>query len=177
LDASRSIEGFHLYKGFEECRDTLISFGGHKYAAGLKIDPSKVESFKVSFEEAVRSSVAEDEFIPSLKIDKEILFSEIDEPLLEELEMFAPHGPSNPEPILMTEGVMVEQLRILKDQHLKMRLGQGGKSFDAIAFNMVEKDINEGDMVSVAYSPSFNVWNGRKSIQLKVKDIKGASGQ
>ncbi|MBE9536372.1 MAG: single-stranded-DNA-specific exonuclease RecJ [Proteobacteria bacterium] len=170
--SARSIEAFHLFEGLEKCGEHLVSFGGHKYAAGFTLDASNLDAFRQAFENAVSSSVSDEDFIPSLKLDGIASLDDIDDSLVEELERLAPFGASNSEPVFMSQGVEVLSVRVLKDAHLKLQLRQGSKVLDAIAFNMVHKALSPGDSVDVAYSVSFNEWKGRRTVQLKVKDIK-----
>ena len=170
--SARSIEGFHIFKGLEACAEHLISFGGHKYAAGLSIEPGRIEAFKDAFGKSVASIVSEENFIPPLKIDSPISFNEINQALVTELSRLSPFGPSNPEPLFSSENVEVLSVRILKDAHLKMSLFQAGKIIEAIGFNMSEHPLSKGDVISVAFSPSINEWKGKRTIQLKLKDIK-----
>ncbi|MBE9503409.1 MAG: single-stranded-DNA-specific exonuclease RecJ [Proteobacteria bacterium] len=175
--SARSIEAFHLFKGLESCADHLISFGGHKYAAGLSIKPDSIEDFRIAFANIVESTVKEEDFIPSMKIDGTIALDEINEELINELARLSPFGPSNAEPVFSAHNVEVISVNILKDAHLKLKLSQDRKVLDAIGFNMSEKKVTAGDRISIAFSPSINEWNGRRAVQLKLKDIKLGVGE
>ncbi|MDH3972898.1 MAG: single-stranded-DNA-specific exonuclease RecJ [Deltaproteobacteria bacterium] len=170
--SARSIDGFHLYRGLTECSDHLEGFGGHKYAAGITISPEKILPFAENFDRVVKKSVPKEDFKRPLKIESCLSFEEIDDNIIEELERLSPFGASNAEPVFATEDVTLLSLRLLKDAHLKMTFQQEGKTFDAIAFNMAHKRVQEGERFSIAYSLRFNYWNKQKSIQLFIKDIK-----
>jgi len=170
--SARSIDGFHLYRGLSQCSQYLEGYGGHKYAAGLSILPENIELFTAEFEAVVKKSVSDEEFKPPLKIDSEITFNKIDDLMLEEAERLLPFGASNAEPVFSSHHVSVLSVKLLKEAHLKMTLHQMGFSFDAIAFNMSDKKIREGEKISIAFSPRFNIWNNKRSIQLIIKDIK-----
>ena len=170
--SARSIEAFHLYDGLACCSEYLESYGGHKYAAGLSIKKETIKAFTDAFEKSVGSAISPDDFIPPIKIDSSLRFDHIDDSLIEELQRLAPFGVANPEPIFISENVEVLSSTLLKGSHLKMRLGQGGKVLEAIGFNMPHIEVKEGYNISLAYSPTFNVWNGNRSIQLKIRDIK-----
>jgi len=170
--SARSISGFNLYESLKVCSEHLIKFGGHKYAAGLSIEPSCIAPFADAFETEAASSLKSEDLRPLLKIDSLISLDSVEDKLIEEMESLAPFGMANPEPLFIAEGVEVERLDLLKDRHLKMTLRQERKSFSAIAFNMANKAVKEGDILSIAFSPQFNLWNGRRSIQLKIRDIK-----
>ncbi len=169
--SARSIEGFHLYDGIKRCASHLLQFGGHKYAAGLSMNPDSVKDFETAFEKVANATIAPDDLIPPLKIDVELPFESIEDALVEEFERLAPFGLANAEPVFLTKSAEVVSTKILKEAHLKLRLGQKGREFDAIAFNRTDH-LNPGERVSIVFSASFNVWKGRRSIQLKIKDIK-----
>lgn len=173
--SARSISGFDLHKALEACSEYLIKFGGHKYAAGLSIEPSRIVDFTEAFEKEVNLKLKIDDFIPLLKIDSIVKFDSFEDKLIEELERLAPFGMANAEPLFVSKEVEVDKVDLLKGCHLKMTLSQEKKSFSAIAFNMNDKDIKQGDLVSIAFSPQFNLWKGRRTIQLKIKDIKKKS--
>lgn len=170
--SARSIDGFHLYKGLSQCSEYLEGFGGHKYAAGITILPEKIIPFKESFDKVAGEIISEEEFKRPVKIESYLSFEEIEEKLIDELESLSPFGTSNGEPLFASEDVTLLSLRRLKDIHLKMIFQQNGKSFDAIAFNMAHKKMEEGKKYAIAYSVRFNCWNNRKTIQLVIKDIK-----
>ena len=173
VGSARSVKGFDLYQSLEACRDHLEQFGGHKYAAGLTLTEEQLLPFKVKFEEVVAESISEEQKVPVLHIDYELPFSEISEKLIRLINRMAPFGPGNPTPIFVAKGVRVRHERLLKDLHLKLVLDQGGILFEAIGFNMVQKrHLLRSDSIDIAFQPYFNEWNGRKKVNLRLKDFK-----
>ena len=170
--SARSIAAFHLFEGLKECSDHLLGFGGHKYAAGFSIKEDKIKGFADAFDAVVHKTLEPEDFTPSIKIDATLNPGDIDDRLVSDLEKMLPFGPSNPEPVFLSEGVEVREAIILKDAHLKMKLDAAGTPLDAIAFNMKDKGIKAGDRISIVFSLRFNLWRGRRSIQLIVKDIR-----
>lgn len=170
--SARSIAAFHLFKGLKECSSHLLGFGGHKYAAGFSIKEDKIKDFAADFDSIVKKTLNPEDFSPSIKIDATLELNDIDDKLVQDLEKMLPFGPSNPEPVFLCENVEVKEAIILKEAHLKMKLNCASGTLDAIAFNMKEKGIKTGDRLSIAFSPRFNLWRGRRSIQLSIKDIK-----
>jgi len=81
----------------------------------------------------------------------------------------------NPEPVFMLESARIIDRRVMKERHLKLRLAAGRETLEAVGFNMAERDLPED--VTLAFSLQINDWNGRKSLQLKVKDIRAAGDQ
>lgn len=170
--SARSIAAFHLFEGLKECSSHLLGFGGHKYAAGFSIKEDKIKDFAEKFDSVVNKALKPEDFSPSIKIDATLDLNDIDNKLVQDLEKMLPFGPSNPEPVFLSENIEVKEALILKDAHLKMKLDCAGGTLDAIAFNMKEKGINTGDRISIVFSPRFNLWRGRRSIQLNIKDIR-----
>lgn len=101
----RSVAGFDIYKALESCRDLLINFGGHIYAAGMTLPLDKLEEFKTRFEAYVNSHIGEEQRAPKLHIDAIIDFRDINRRLRGELKRFAPFGPGNPKPLFCTKQV------------------------------------------------------------------------
>jgi single-stranded-DNA-specific exonuclease len=174
--SGRSIPNFHLYDALNACSGLLVKFGGHKHAAGLSIEEGTLESFVESFDEVAGALLSPADLIPELSIDAALRPQEITMELAESLARLAPFGMGNPEPIFLLEGARVKDLRVLKDHHLKLRLGAGGENLEAIGFNMAEgRDIPE--MVAAAFSLQINDWNGSNSLQLRLRDLKPWNAQ
>lgn len=172
--SGRSVPRFHLHDALKACSQHLVKFGGHKYAAGLSIDETTLEAFVESFDQVACGLLSPEDLVPELSVDAVLDADEITQALAESLALLAPFGMGNPEPLFMLEKVRVADLRVLKERHLKLRLTDGNKSFEAIGFNMAEgRDIPE--TVSVAFSLQINEWNGRETVQLRLRDIKDAA--
>ncbi|TSK08057.1 MAG: single-stranded-DNA-specific exonuclease RecJ [Geobacter sp.] len=169
--SGRSISRFHLLDAIKSCADHLQRFGGHSHAAGLSIAQDELERFALSFDEAAQEVLDADALTPTLAFDLELEAHAIDQGLVKELERLKPFGMGNPEPLFVLKGAVVEESRVLRGGHLKLRVGQGGRSFDAIAFGLAEKGVPDG-RVDLLFSPAINVWNGRTSLQLTVKDLR-----
>ncbi|MEM6629172.1 MAG: single-stranded-DNA-specific exonuclease RecJ [Bacteroidota bacterium] len=173
VGSARSVKGFDLYQSLEACREYLLQFGGHKYAAGLTLTEDQLRPFKAKFEEVVAQSISEEQKVPILYIDYELPFTEITGKLIRLLNRMAPFGPGNPTPVFLAKGVFVRHKRILKDLHLKLVLEQEGILFEAIGFNMAHKEaILLDGAIDIAFQPYFNEWNGRKKVNLRLKDFK-----
>lgn len=170
--SGRSISRFHLLDAIKSCADHLLRFGGHSHAAGLSIARDELERFALRFEEAAEQALDAEALTPTLAYDLELAPRDIDQELVREIERMKPFGMGNPEPLFVLKGAVVEESRVLKGGHVKLRVGQGGRSFDAIAFGLAEKGIPQG-RVDLLFSPGINVWNGRSSLQLTVKDLRG----
>lgn len=174
--SGRSIPRFHLYDALKACSDHLHKFGGHKHAAGLSIEEAILEEFTERFDEVASGVLSPEDLTPDLMIDAELAPADITLELAGEVATLKPFGMGNPEPVFVCRGMEMEDARILKEQHLKLNLAANGRRFDAIAFNMARQR-PAGRLVDIAFTLDINTWNGRKSLQLKVKDIKEACSQ
>jgi single-stranded-DNA-specific exonuclease len=174
--SARSIQGFDLYSALKECKEDLIGFGGHKYAAGLKIERENLERFRKHFDEVTDKTLTPDQLVPILRIDGEVPLSQIDEPLYRLLNLFAPFGPQNMKPVLVCRSVeVVGTPRVVGHNHLKFKVRQQGKIFEAIGFGMGELiyRIAPGEPnLDLAYVLEKNEWEGNSKFQLRVRDLK-----
>jgi len=168
--SARSIGGFHLYHALTTCRSHLLGFGGHAFAAGLSIAEGEVEAFASAFEEAARATLRDEDLLPQLLHDGEILLEELTLPAVHELADLAPFGAGNPEPVFLIRNARAQQLQVVGGNHLRFTLRQGGYSLPCIAFAMAER---QGDLfgdLDLLVTPTLNEWRGQVSVQLRVRD-------
>ena len=175
--SARSVNGFDLYQAILSCSDLLEKFGGHKYAAGLTLDASKLQAFQERFEEVVASTITADMMTPVIEIDYSIPLSVVNAKFVNVLKQMGPFGPENPRPVFAANNLYVfNSLSSFKDRHIKFLVAQEGSAnvFQAVGFDMAEfyERIAGGDYFRMAFTIEENVYNGTTSIQLRIKDIK-----
>ncbi len=170
--SGRSIHGFHLLDALKPCALFLERFGGHRYAAGVGINPDNLDAFAKAFESEAASKLSADDLISRLEIDAEVQPEEVTAELVSELKRLEPFGAGNPEPVLMMCGLKVVERRVVGEAHLKLRLTCKGRSFNAIAFKMAQRETD--GFIDIAFFPEMNEWNGSSSLQLKIKDLRAA---
>jgi single-stranded-DNA-specific exonuclease len=174
--SARSVLGYDLYEALCECKDLLIQFGGHKYAAGLTMEPENVEAFKARFEEVVSATIAPEQLIQQIQIDAELRLSQIEPKFFRILNQFAPFGPENMAPVFISKNVDVSgNAGLVGAAHIKMAVMQeGSAAFDCIAFNHGEylPQLKSGVPFDICYSIEENVWRERRTIQLNIKGIR-----
>lgn len=175
--SARSIPGFHLYDGLSSLSDILISFGGHKYAAGVKLEKKNLEEFRNRFNEVVKTSLKEEDFIPEIYIDAEIDSKDITNEVMQWLEKLEPYGQGNKEPVFFMKKVFKYQVETFVGKnfnHLKCVFEKNGLIFEAIGYNMKEYKslMAENDKFDILFSLVHNTWKNTKVIQLNLKDIK-----
>jgi single-stranded-DNA-specific exonuclease len=175
VGSGRSVPGFDLYDAIETCSEHLLQFGGHKYAAGLTLKESEYPAFRAKFDNVVANRLKESQKTAELMIDTMLEFRELDERFIRLLRRLAPFGPSNPEPNFLASKVKVKECNILKKEHVKLILDQGGNTFEAIGFFLAERwaAVNALE-IDVVFQPDLKSWNGKTYIQLKMKDFRQA---
>ena len=176
--SARSVSGFDVYNALENCSHLLEQFGGHMYAAGLTIKEENYPAFKVAFEAEVLATLPAHLKTPEIKIDADINFEAITPKFYRILKQFAPFGPQNMAPVFMTDAVLDTGYGkcVGEDQtHLRVTLAQNsGPKMVGIGFGLGEHlpIIKNKTPFKVVYSIDENEWNGRVSLQLKLKGIK-----
>lgn len=173
--SGRSIPEFNLYDALKECQDMFLSFGGHKFACGITIDPANIERFRESFDDIAKRQLEKQELIPKLQIDATISLEDITPQVVEELSLLAPYGTANPVPVFLSRGLQVVGYpNLIKNQHLKFNLSEKGKLIKAIAFNNKELDvmISTGSFIDAVYQVMKNQYDNRETIELNIKDVR-----
>lgn len=174
--SARSVVDFDIYEAISECSDLLEQFGGHKYAAGLTMAVDKVPAFQEKFERVVGERISEIHMKPILEIDDELLLDQINYKFFNILKQMAPFGPGNPEPIFSANQVFADNIKVLKDKHLKFEIVQDGQETKptCIAFCFAEyyELLNSKMRFNIAFEIRENTFRNTSSLQLYVKDIK-----
>ena len=175
--SARSVHDFDLYAAIEKCSYLCEKFGGHKYAAGLSIKKENLFQFIEEFEKSVCETITEDQLIPKINIDKAINIDEIDDKLYRTIKQFSPFGPKNLSPIFISKNVVDNGYgkRVGEDKnHLQINVKRTSNSIAGIGFGMgnIFEKIKDKQPFNVCYSIDENEWNRKKSLQLRIKDIK-----
>lgn len=174
--SGRSIPGFHLYDALQACSEHLLRFGGHKYAAGLTIDREILETFAEKFDGIASELISPEDLLPELRLDAKLDPSDISFETAELIGALEPYGMGNPRPVFMLRGARITDSAVLKERHLRLRLSAGGNSFEAVGFNL-SSCLPKSDTVDIAFSLDINVWNGKRSLRLRIKDLREAESQ
>ena len=176
--SARSVKGYDVYNAIESCKEHLIQFGGHKYAAGLTLKPENYLAFKTSFEKHVKKTIKKEMLTPTITVEEKIQFSEITPKFFRILKQFAPFGPSNKQPVFWSDNLNdTGYCKTVGEEgkHLKLSLRQDNSDFfKAIAFGLGDKLslVKNKAQFKAAFNIDENNWNGVKSVQLKLLDIK-----
>ena len=173
--SARSVAGFNLYEAIYACREYLVAYGGHFAAAGLSLLPENVEAFSNKFNEVVTATIDDRLLIPEIIIDAEISFPEIKGSFYDIVKQMEPCGPENMHPVFIAKAVTeTGYSKILKELHVRFVLKQQNVVLNGIGFNMSDKFylLSMKKPLDIIFTIDENEWNGSKTLQLKVIDVR-----
>lgn len=173
--SARSVAGFNVYEAIHQCKDLLLGYGGHFYAAGMTMATDKVDAFCQKFEEVVEASIHPELLIPEIVIDAEINFSDIKRSFYDIMCQMEPFGPDNMSPTFCVRNVYnTGWSKVVKDVHLRFVVKQDNHIMTGIGFHMADKFdlLFQNKPVDLVFKIDENEWNGEKSLQLKVLDVR-----
>jgi len=177
--SARSVTDFDIYRAIESCKDILINFGGHTFAAGVTLKQEQVDLFKSRIEAYSDEYMSEREAVQTLDIDMALKFNEINTKLVLDMKRMNPFGPDNTKPVFCSFGVRDSGTSKLVGrglEHIKLDLVDDSTDevIPAIAFGMHEYNdyIKSGKPFDICYTIEENTYNNKTSIQLMIKDIR-----
>ena len=134
--SGRSPKGFHLLNALESCRELFDRYGGHAQAAGFQLPTRHIVELRHRLSAYARQVLDEKDLQPRLDVDLELRLSDLDDEIYQQMECLSPFGTANPQPIFAARDItVIAEPRILKGKHLKFRVEQDGKAFDAVGWN------------------------------------------
>lgn len=173
--SARSVIGFNVYEAIHQCRDLLIGYGGHFYAAGLTMEPDNVPAFRERFEQVVCNSITTELLTPEIIIDAEVSFKDLSSSFYNILCQMEPFGPENIRPVFISRNVSdYGYSKVVKEQHIRFVLIQENIVFTGIGFNMASKFqlLQVRKPLDIVFTLDENEWNGEKNLQLKMIDFR-----
>nr|WP_321256149.1 single-stranded-DNA-specific exonuclease RecJ [uncultured Pseudodesulfovibrio sp.] len=174
--SGRSIAEFNLYEGLKAVSGVLVGFGGHKQAAGMSLEAENLTALREQFNQHVIDTLGPEPLTPTLKLDHELGFSNINNTLLQELELLQPFGMGNPEPVFATQPITVAEHRTFGREHEHVKLvlqdKETGAKFPGKAWRMgssLPRDI-QGRTMRFAFTPKIDRYRGIPKIDLRIRD-------
>ena len=170
--SARSVAGFNIVEAISKSSNLVLNVGGHPMAAGFTIETCHIQSFSDSINYYAKGKLSVESLARKLSIECELQLDDISRNTLEIIDEFEPFGVGNREPLFLTKGMLVEDVRCVgqKNDHLKLQID----GFSAIGFNMGEfrSQIRPGYSVDAVYTLAEDRYNGNNAIQLKLRDLK-----
>jgi single-stranded-DNA-specific exonuclease len=146
-------------------------------AAGLSMQPDNFQAFREKFLQVANKNIKPEDLTPMLYVDAELKLEDVNYRMMKFLNALEPYGPGNMRPVFVSRNLSVDGIPkiIGREQNtLKFSVIQNKTPFESIGFNMVEhyEKLIQNYPIDIAYVIGENEWNGQKSIQLELKDIK-----
>lgn len=173
----RSIPQFDITRALDQCADLLVRHGGHAQAAGFTVLNDNIPALKAKLMKLADDTLSGQDLRPILEIDAEVEPRLLTEWMVHDLARLEPTGYHSSAPVFMSTNLKVLESRTVgkEGHHLKLKLARVGQPpLDGIGFNLGEWVENMPDRIDVAYQLEMNEWNGNRSLQLNVQDIRPA---
>lgn len=179
--SARSIEGVDLGALIISAKEkgVITGGGGHIMAAGFSLTKEQIPAFKKFVGEYVEERLGKEKIAPVLNIDLALALSGVTEDFADSLAMLEPYGAGNPEPLVLIRNVSISHLRLVGSGHVSCFLSSpSGGSLKAIAFRCADNDIgnallnNNGELFDAVGQIKTDVWQGRKTIQMIINDLR-----
>ncbi len=179
--SARSVAGFDVYSAIKHCRDLLLNFGGHTYAAGLTLKWADVKEFQKRFQKYVEEHIQPEQTEAILNIDAQIDFRDIKtKRLCSDLRRLAPFGPGNEKPLFCTVGVYdfgTSKVVGRDQEHIKLELvdSKSNNVMNGIAFGQsaAARYIKSKHSFDIVYTIEDNIYK-KGAVQLQIEDIREA---
>lgn len=174
----RSVDGVNLMDALNACADCLVKYGGHEQAAGLSVARGNVDELRRRLNDYVRN-LPKETWVDKIFADLELSAKEINMAFAEQLLRLEPYGNANPTPLFYLENAkIVKSYSIGGGKHLKLQLEKEGVSLNAVMFNADYDSFNlsVGEFADILFNVDINEYNGIRSVQLIVRDMRANEG-
>jgi len=173
----RSIPEFHITDALDLCKDLLVRHGGHAAAAGFTVKNEKLPELVARLKEIAKDQLGSKDLRQTLSADMQVPLTQLNFEVLEHLKFLEPTGYGNPEAVFVSRNVKVKMARTVgsEGRHLKLVFeDERGATVDSIGFRMGHLKADLPAFVDVLYHFEANEYNGRRTLQLNLKDVKAA---
>ena len=186
--SGRSIEGYNMFEKLSQCKELLSKFGGHPMAAGMSIEPDKLNEFRRRLNE--NSGLTQEDLTLKIWIDVPMPLEYISEKVIGDLSVLEPFGKGNEKPVFADRMLKIKSLSHIgkESQFTKLIFTKQAQFIDstgrqivseiimdAIMFSIddvLEKAYADGTYVNVLYYPSINEYNGKRKLQIVINSVK-----
>ncbi len=173
--SGRSIAHFNLFEALQSCAAYLLQFGGHQQAAGITIRQKNIPDLDNAMNQYAQQHLPAEMMEPELQVEFELPHRYLTKQIVAELEQLEPYGPDNPAPCFsISNAKLIAKRTLSQEKHLKLVVEAGGIPLEAIGFQMGEwaGGLLEGDILSLAGSLDIHEWEGKRTLQCTLKDVK-----
>ena len=171
----RSVSGFDVYGALTKCEKFLYQFGGHKFAAGIKIEKSKLNGFIEHFEKTVQESVDGIMFERNYKYDIEVPFSELTVKNVKLISRMSPFGLENRRPVFRADNcTIIDDLKFVGKESQVVKsyiLDSFNTKLPFISFSKKDELINLKSSINILFTVSINSYSETDQVEIIIKEI------
>jgi|TARA_B100001939_G_scaffold1875_1_gene1761 single-stranded-DNA-specific exonuclease len=171
----RSVSGFDVYGALIKCEKFLYQFGGHKFAAGIKIEKSKLNAFIEHFEKTVQESVDGIMFERNYKYDIEVPFSELTVKNVKLISRMSPFGLENRRPVFRADNcTIIDDLKFVGKESQVIKsyiLDSFNTKLPFISFSKKDEFINLKSSINILFTVSINSYSETDQVEIIIKEI------
>ncbi len=166
--SARSVEGCDITAAIAAHREMLAGFGGHTMAAGLSIDPARIDEFRRALSRTVRAMLGEAAEKPTLHIDGYLSLPDISFDLANDLGRLAPFGPGNPPLTLASRGLKLSSHRTIdrEGRHLLLTVEDDEGISQPVIWWRGEADALPTGRFDLAYTLRVSDYKGERQLQI-----------
>lgn len=169
----RGIRGFSVVGALASVAEHLIKFGGHEGAGGFSVRAEKVPAFRQAFQAECHRRLVDIEREPFVDVDAEALLEECSVKVVRELEGLAPFGMGNPTPVILVRDLVVKDVKVLKDAHLKVLLSNGKRFITGLMWRQTwHPALEVGKRINIACKPDINTYGGNQELQATLQAVE-----
>ncbi len=173
--SGRSVKGLNLVEALDDCRELLVRFGGHELAAGLTVRRGDIPAFRARVNAYAAARLTEEMTAVRYEADCEAETEELTMEVAEEIERLEPFGVGNQSPLLLLRDAVVQRIIPMgAGKHTKLMVYKDGRILQAIWFGMASSrlPVVTGDTVDILFQLNINDYQGVRSLQLILQDLR-----
>lgn len=176
VGSCRSIPGFDIAGALAARGELMRRHGGHPQAAGFAVANDRRAALRDTLQADARRQFEPAAMQPRLEIDCQVPAQEMDLELLDQINVLAPFGASNPEPRFLSRSLTLSSMKTVGNGHLRTTLEVGGASVTGIGFHMADRrrGLSQGQALDVVYSLQENTWGGFSRLEFVLQDLQVA---
>ena len=171
----RSVSGFDVYGALIKCEKFLYQFGGHKFAAGIKIEKSKLNAFIEHFEKTVQESVDGIMFERNYKYDIEVPFSKLTVKNVKLISRMSPFGLENRRPVFRADNcTIIDDLKFVGKESQVVKsyiLDSFNTKLPFVSFSKKDEFINLKSSINILFTVSINSYSETDQVEIIIKEI------
>ena len=175
--SARSIAGCNVTAAIAACAELLDGFGGHPMAAGVSLQPERLEPFRRELQRALREQIGDGAPAPRLLIDGVLDLGQTDLGLVDALAGLGPFGPGNRALTFASHGVTIKGVTGVGqgDAHRKVLVADRTGATRSVMWWQSGGDPPPEGRFDLAYRISARDYRGNRSLQVEWRDARPAA--